>query len=67
MKSNEILLKDILIMLWTHQIASCHRLCHAGFTAYNTRLLQILLIALPQVKMERAREREERLKQWMEQ
>jgi len=36
MENNEFLLKHVVAMRWTHQIALCYQLCHRGFTAKIT-------------------------------
>ena len=36
MENNEFLLKNIVAMQWTHQIALCHQPCHRRFTANIT-------------------------------
>ena len=36
MENNEFLLKNVVVMHWTHQIALCHQPCHGGFTAKIT-------------------------------
>jgi len=36
MENNEFLLKHIIAMRWTHQIALCYQPCHGGFTAKIT-------------------------------
>jgi len=36
MENNEFLLKHVVAMRWTHQIALCHQPCHRGFTAKIT-------------------------------
>jgi len=43
MENNEFLLKHIIAMHWTHQIALCHQPCHEGFTAKIT-VLQIWFV-----------------------
>jgi len=35
-ENNEFLLKHIIAMRWTHQIALCHQPCQRGFTAKIT-------------------------------
>jgi len=35
-ENNEFLLKHVVAMRWTHQIALCLQSCHGGFTAKIT-------------------------------
>jgi len=35
-ENNKFLLKHVVAMRWTHQVALCYQPCHGGFTAKIT-------------------------------